>query len=232
MRAIIAIFASLASLGFAHDLGVYGHLFPVIEINPVEIIQRKLSEYEQSGQLEAMQKKMQQQVESSVLRPKPLNLQRTTTPTTRLLTPTFTLQTNVYDAYGNIIYPEGLTINPFDVATYPKQLQQLNIMKPTLRQTLLFFNGDDNTQISWAKSKIEQLDHENKPYKIILTGGDVRNTAEALAHRVYFDQYGYLTNYFSLQYVPSMVYQDKTHFVIQACLPDLTQHQTKEPSDA
>jgi len=98
----LCLFLLLFNTAMAIDLGVYGHLFPVIEVNPVTVIQSTLKRYEQNGELQAMQEKMQKQVEASILRPMPVKgLTGAIKDDQRIFTPSFTLQSDIYDAVGN-----------------------------------------------------------------------------------------------------------------------------------
>ena len=216
MRFIIALYISLISMSFAHDLGVYGHLFPVIEINPVTVIQSKLQDYEKSGELETMKRKFQQQVEASILRPKPVTGLTTTETSHRIIfTPSFTLNSDIYDYAGNLLFAKGLTVNPWDIKTYPKNLQQFNITVPRLSKTLLILNGDDPRQCAWAKAEIARLDSLDHKYRIILINGNTRDTAETLQRQVYFDQNSQISRYFTLKHIPALITREDNHCVIQ-----------------
>lgn len=210
----------LASLLFnraiAIDLGIYGHLFPVIEVNPVTVIQSKLKTYEQNGELQAMQEKMHKQVEASILRPMPVKgLTRAIKDDRKVFTPSLTLQSDIYDAVGNKLFAKGLTINPWDSRTYPESLQQLNLTVPKLSKTLLIFDGDDAEQCAWVEAQIAQLDQANQHYKLILVGGHTRDTAERLQRQVYFDQNGQITRYFNIKHLPVLIVREDNHCVIQ-----------------
>lgn len=216
MLRMIALSIGLLSLGFARDLGVYGYLFPVIEINPVTVIQSKLKTYQQNGELQAMQEKMQKQVAASILRPMPVKgLTRAIKDDRKIFTPSFTLQSDIYDALGNKLFAKGLTINPWDSRTYPDNLQQLNLTVPKLSKTLLIFDGDDAEQCAWVEAQIAQLDQANQRYKLILVGGHTRDTAERLQRQVYFDQNGQISRYFNIKHLPVLIVREDNHCVIQ-----------------
>ncbi|MCF6768393.1 type-F conjugative transfer system protein TraW [Thiotrichales bacterium 19S11-10] len=212
---LIILFAlSFSNMLYAKDLGTYGHTFKIAEENMIDWIYKRLNYLEKTGQLDQLKDRAIHDVKASALRPKPVNLITTTSPKSFYYTPTFTLQSDIKDAQGHILYFKGTTVNPLDVTTYPLQIRKYYQKAPIYNKTWIFFNGDDTQQINWLKKKIKSLNDNKRLFKLIMTGGDIKETSDQLKTKVYFDQYGKLTKKIGLLHVPSVMDQEKTHFKI------------------
>ncbi len=216
---ILCIF-SISLLGitqysYSKDLGKYGHTFDIVEVNFLDFIHVKLKALEQSGFLAQWQREVQDQVKAKMLRPTPVNIPTTVTPDVFYYQPIMTLQKNIIDHTGKVIYPKGLTINALDISTYPKVLQQYALTPPIYDTVLLFADGDDVLQVKWLKTKLMQLQRSKTPLKVILTGGNVHEVSLALDHNVRFDQGGFITRTFGIKAVPSIVTKDNVSMKIQ-----------------
>lgn len=177
--------------GQAANLGTWGDLWPVQEQSFLAFIHDRLQWMQDHGELAALLQQLQQQTEIHILRPAPVDgLQTDTIAHTTWYDPTFVARRDVADAQGHLIIHKGDRINPLDVLS--------------LATVLYFIDGDDKRQIAWMKSQ--------KPttltYKIILVNGNVRNVADSLSERIYFDQQGVLSHKLGLRYIPAVVQQE------------------------
>ena len=76
---------------YAKNLGVFGPVFPIGEIDMLDWIDNRLRTFEQNGEIDAMKQRMQARVKASVMRPPPVQgLSTTTTPNTYYIDPTLT----------------------------------------------------------------------------------------------------------------------------------------------
>ncbi|MBN5380140.1 conjugal transfer protein TraW, partial [Serratia marcescens] len=81
-------------------------------------------------------------------------------------------------------------VSPFDVL-------------PAFNQTLVFIDGRDEAQLAWFR----QRPRPGVMDKLILVGGNIKDSSDALDVRVYFDQGAVLVNKFGIRRVPAIVDQ-------------------------
>ncbi|HAU0345946.1 TPA: type-F conjugative transfer system protein TraW [Legionella pneumophila] len=186
---ILGFFCLLEPVGHAKNIGHYGQTFPVNEEDIRKVIMNKLYALQQSGDLEHVQRDLEQKAARQAMRPNPLALSTTRKPKTFRISPAVTVSHDVWTPDGHLIAKAGTRINPFERVHFLK--------------TLIFFNADDAGQVAWVKKHYTDFKH----VKFILTGGDVRVAAE-LFGRIYFDVNGIISSKLHLQHVPSIVSQE------------------------
>src|SRR4029077_12524398 len=98
------------------------------------------------------------------------------------------------DHKGTVFHKAGTTLNPLELHS--------------LKHPLLFINGDDLEQVTWAKKYI----HLNP--KIILVNGSPFNLMQALDIPIYFDQGGTIIKKLGIKQVPARVEQEDKKLVI------------------
>lgn len=195
------------------DLGVFGETFEISEKDLLEQIFSRLKVLQETGKLEAEQKKIRERVKEMVFHPQAVTgITPTKVRREYQFDPTITVTRDLTDHRGQIFAKKGDRFNPLD---------RISFSKP-----LLFIDGDDEKQIKWAIFKIK----ENPFSKLILVKGspldlqkrltDVENTAcPAQAKQLqqmpalqalYFDQHGVLTTKLGIKHVPAIVFQKKT----------------------
>lgn len=194
---------------YAKNLGGFGPVFPIGEIDMLDWIDNRLQTFEKNGEIAAMKQRMQARVKASVMRPPPVQgLSTTTAPKTYFIDPTLTLAAPVKDSLGNELYPKGTRINPFDSTTWPAAERQ-NLPRFTFSKQLVLFDGDDPRQRQWAQQYAAPL-----PVKWILTNGEPAALSKKLDSRVYFDQQGKLTREFNVKHVPVVISQSGTRWQV------------------
>jgi conjugal transfer pilus assembly protein TraW len=207
---------SLSILASTHciseNLGAYGHTFPIAEQSAIELIQQRLQVMKDNGELDRFEKEAKRVVKEKLIRPEPISyLTTTTNPKIFYFTPTITLQADIKDAEGNVIYPRGTTVNPMDASTYPANLKKYGITAPKYTRKLVFFNGDDAKQVEF----VTDLTYENPlKYKLIMIDGNIKNISQQLQQRIYFDQAAMISRRFNLRHVPVVVEQDDIRWKI------------------
>ena len=186
----------VAGSTMAANLGNYGDVFPVLEVDIREVIMSRLERLEASGALKHYQEEVQQRVARHIMRPEPLALPTTIEPKSFHVDPTVTVNEDIWAPNGLQVAHAGMKLNPFKHVSFSK--------------TLFFFNGDDKHQVAWVKKHYQDYKH----VKFILTGGDIRDGAN-LFGRIYFDLGGRLTQTLQIKHVPSVVNQDGLLWKIQ-----------------
>jgi conjugal transfer pilus assembly protein TraW len=98
------------------------------------------------------------------------------------------MERDIRDQKGNLIAPAGQRINPLDFVS--------------IRQDLVFIDGDDSEQLAWATTRYTDL-----KAKIIFVRGSPVEQMTAKKRRFYFDQQGKLTSRFGIEHTPAVVTQ-------------------------
>ena len=192
----------------AENIGVYGQIYTIAEPDLLSFIHTRLLQYQQDGKLSSMESDFKKRVQESVLRPQPVSdvndVALGDKKIVKYYTPSVTLQHNIINQNGTILFHKGTTINPLDLKTVEKVVP--NAVIPEFNETLIFIDADNASQVSFAKSKINGLFKKNPfaMYKVILTKGNLKTASNTLG-RIYFDQEGVLCHLFGITRVPAVV---------------------------
>jgi conjugal transfer pilus assembly protein TraW len=147
---------------------------------------------EKSGELARLQENYKQKVIDAVEKPRPVHgVSTTETARTFYVDPTWTLDRNVVDEQGKLLFPAGTKVNPLDYAP--------------LTQYLLFFDQREKAQVAFARRFIEQSKARVKP---ILVGGEPLKLMRQWKREVFYDQGGVLSRKFLLKQSPAIVSQE------------------------
>ena len=197
---MIPVVASCAALGLAllptlagaADLGTLGPTYGIAEPHLLNFIEQRLRDKERSGELQRLMQEAQSRGIDAVKRPQPVaGVRATETARTFYVDPTFTLDRNVVDAQGRLLFAAGTRKNPLEVVSLSKRL--------------LFFDARDQRQVARARELIASYGGKVKP---ILIGGSYLDLMKAWRVAVYFDQQGTLTRRFGIRQVPALVSQE------------------------
>jgi conjugal transfer pilus assembly protein TraW len=192
IAAISLIFFVFCGPLWAEDLGVIGPTYEIAERDLIEVIKDKLRRMEMTGEMEKRNEEYKRRVIEGIERPKPvLGISPTKTARTFYIDPTFTLDRNIQDEHGRILYPAGTKINPFDYDRMSK--------------VLLFFDGRDKAQVAFAKRFIAE---SKTPVRPILVAGEPLKLMREWKREVFYDQGGALSRRFSITQSPAVVAQE------------------------
>jgi len=176
----------------AEDLGTIGPTYVIAEPHLLHDLQQRLQARQASGELDTLIAHSRQRGVASVRQPSPVaGVVATRAPRTFYFDPSFTLDRNVLDAQGHLLFAAGTRKNPLDVVS--------------LSSHLLFFDGRDPRQRDQARRLIGHYLGRVKP---ILVGGSYLELMQAWQLPVYFDQQGRLTQRFGITQVPALVSQE------------------------
>jgi conjugal transfer pilus assembly protein TraW len=174
---------------YAKDFGTRGTISSIEEHDPIVLIQSKLKNMEERGELERHNLELQKKTRAAIERPKPVEgIRHAREGRVFYYDPTYVVKEDLQDHQGRIFYKKGTRINPLETVS--------------LSQGLLFFDGDDEDQVAFAKEKLNQ-----GPIKLILTKGAPLALSEEWKAPVYFDQSGLLTKQLGIHHVPALVTQ-------------------------
>lgn len=203
-QAAVAVFTLLVTCSaIADDLGTIGPVYDIAERDLIEVIKERLHKMQETGELSRLEEEYKRRVIEGIENPKPIpGIKPTEQARTYYVDPTFTLERNIVDENGRIIYPAGTKVNPFDYDRMSK--------------VLLFFDASDEKQKAFAKRFI---DESSMPVKPILVGGKPLELMREWKKQVYFDQMGILTRRFRITHVPAVVSQEDKRIRVDEVLP-------------
>jgi conjugal transfer pilus assembly protein TraW len=207
LLALLLLFFSLDLMGFgfkAHsaDLGTHGHTYLIQEQDILEYIQQKLLSMQKSGELQTLQSNMKKKALKSINRPKPVNnIQYATENKQYIYDPTYILDKNIYHPNGKILFLKGTKVNPLDTVS--------------LRQKLIFIDGDRESHIQFAIEEHNKEPQEHKKPKIILLKGSIIGLMKQRNIRLYFDQNGAIIKKLNIKNIPAIVEQQSKVLLIK-----------------
>lgn len=204
MRAhfLVALAIALPSVASATDLGQVGRSWKIAEPDFEEVIKKRLSKMEESGELAIHQKEIQDRARAAIERPTPVDgLARVQRDQHRYFDPSVVLTRNLEDGLGNLISPQGTVVNPLEYISLPAPI--------------LMIDGDDLRQMDLAAAKIKK---DSRTIVILVKGSFLAATKE-LNHKVWFDQQAQFTQRFGIAAVPSLITQDGMRLRIDEIAP-------------
>lgn len=176
----------------AESLGTIGPTYPIAEKSLLEVIMARLRAKDASGELRRHEQEARERAAYAVNNPTPVDgLRRAQAARTFYFDPSFTLQSNVIDSEGAVLFPAGTRKNPLEVVSLSKHL--------------LFFDARDPGQVARARELIEHYQGKVKP---ILVGGSYLDLMKRWNRPVFYDQEGTLVRKFGIAAVPAIVSQE------------------------
>ena len=192
---VLILLGSTGRLGYAKvtDLGSFGTVYEINEkdaITELEDLSKGFS-IQDFFDKEAVRKKILD------FRPETIDLPKATENREFLVDLTYTLEFDIPDENGNIIYPKGYVFNPLEYST--------------LSKTYVFINGEDPDQIEWFK-KSDYMDS----IRVILmvTKGAYAELTENLDRPVFY-ALSQIIEKFQLEHVPSVVRQKGVYIHVE-----------------
>lgn len=180
--AATAIFASAAG----KHLGTVGRTYTIAEPDALKEIQMAAAKVDWDKALDRKQSL------ERVKRYRPADtkhLPRARQNRTFLVDMTYTLDRDIPDGKGGILYPKGFTFNPLDYLS--------------LTSTLVILDGSDPRQVKWFASSPHANDQRTK---LIITEGDYHELIKTLGRPVFYLPHE-LADRLKLTAVPSVVKQ-------------------------
>lgn len=189
---LVVLLMLLAAGASGEDLGTIGPTYKILERDLIEVFKDKFRAMEKTGELTSMQEDYKNKVVGGIEKPRPVaGIRPTETTRTFYLDPTYTLDRNITDEKGRVLFPVGTKVNPFDYDRMTKNL--------------LFFDASSKAQTAFARRFIAE---SKIPVKPVLVGGEPLKLGREWKSQVFFDQGGSLSRRFAITRVPSVVSQD------------------------
>lgn len=180
----------------ARDYGQQGTVWPVVEPDLLAQIGGRLGFLDRSGAIARLNEDLKRRTIAKIHRPVPvegLGLASTTRSWT--VDPTITVAADLKDDKGRVVVAAGTRVNPLDTVS--------------LRASLVFLDGDDQTQVDWALTRFGTAGA-----KLILTAGAPLQLMRTRQNRFWFDQGGTLIRHFGIHALPATVEQKGRMLVV------------------
>jgi conjugal transfer pilus assembly protein TraW len=205
MSVMAAVPLGSAPRALAADLGVRGALFPIIEVDLLDLIGAKLKAAKASGKIEALNQAFAKRSVTSVERPAAVpGLSPTHEPRSWLYDPTFIVPHDYADQNGRVFARAGDRINPL-------------MRMPGFDRVMVFLDGDDARQVAYALSVLHQYGAQRT--RLILVKGSPVELMRREKTPVFFDQLGLLTDKFRLTQVPAVIVREGDRLRISEVRP-------------
>lgn len=188
---------------YAKDWGRIGQVYPIKEMDLLDLIQARLKEMQKTGELEKLQKEAIARIEAHADRPTPVsNISQTIKYRKWFIDPSIVIREDVTDIHGNIIAKAGTLINPLNHAV--------------LRSTFLFYDGDSKTQVAWVRGQNALLKGNAK---LILVKGSIKDQFKIFKQKIMFDQHGRLVGRFKIRHTPAIAVQEGIRIRVEEVVP-------------
>ncbi|MGB3224812.1 MAG: hypothetical protein WBB23_18555 [Desulforhopalus sp.] len=176
------------------NLGTVGETYPVVEPDVVAELRQEAAQHD-------VREKLPLSLEIQGYQPANLHpLPHAIAERSFLVDMNYTLDQDLLDGEGKILYPKGYTFNPLEYVSFPGGL--------------VVINGDDPLQIEWFKKTPYADNHQAS---LLLSNGLAFELTRQLKRRVF-----YLTKDIAarlrLTAVPSVVVQKKNKMLVQEIL--------------
>jgi conjugal transfer pilus assembly protein TraW len=187
MKIVLLVGLFVCSNVLAKDLGVIGPSYPIAEENIMMVLKNRLLQKEQSGELALLHNEWLNRSKNYVKRPTGIFLPRAKQYRVFSVDPVYTLDRDLFDAKGVLLFKKGARVNPL-------------VIQP-VKGMLCFIDGDDVDQVVWLKNYCAK-----EPLsRMILVKGDYLRLSQNMNKRLYFDQQGKLIARLDIQALPAVV---------------------------
>ncbi len=190
LRYIIILCVLTAFAGFVQakvvNLGTFGKTYPIVEEDMLTMLQKRLSKVDMSKVftkkkvIEAFHR-YEHKLSSDLPTVKKGKVYKVNT--------VYTLNRNIYDGRGNILYPKGYTFDPLNYITVLK--------------TYVILDASDKRQTKWfRKSKY----YQSGMSEVLITKGDVLSLENKWSMPIFYAS-KYILRRLDIKAVPSVVYE-------------------------
>jgi conjugal transfer pilus assembly protein TraW len=183
MILLFIIFILIPYSGLAGDI-VVGKTYPIVEKDAINELQDKASSLNWNKYRASLRKKLE-----SYRPPDWINLPHSREDHEYTTTIIHTLDFDITDKEGNVIYPAGYRFNPLEYISLPFGM--------------VFIDGNDEGQVNWVKGYIDK----HPLTRILIVDGPVFEVMDRLNRRVYYAG-GRIIEKLQVRAVPSIVMQE------------------------
>ncbi len=189
---LLACLVVSAAVSHAKDLGVFGAVYAIAEKDALIEIEERAAKrnLNQMVNKDELTKKLKNYTPEDLKSVKDLPPPRKER--TFLVDMTYTLEQDIADDKGNVVYLKGYTFNPLDYVTYPN--------------TIVILNGNSPGQVGWFKKSAYSRDLRTK---LVITDGSYSDLSKTLKRPVFYATSA-MIDVFQIKAVPSVVHQKGT----------------------
>jgi hypothetical protein len=181
------------SIAFAEDI-VVGNTYPVVEKDSLKELEAKANAVKWNDVTRSARNRLKD-YRPADFNPLP-HAKKSRKFTTHIM---HTVEFDVTDEQGEVIYPKGYQFNPLDYVTLPYRM--------------LFIDGNEKSHIDWAKKYIM----EHSFLQVFIVNGSVFDVINTLDRKVYYAGHR-MTDRLQINAVPSAAYQDGNKINIEEIL--------------
>ena len=192
---IIGFSLVMCSPGYAavQDLGAFGKTYAIVEKNAIEELKSRAAEVDWRQVFSP--EKMGSVIKA--YKPDILDLPSAFETTKRLVDISYTLDIDIPDGKGGILYPAGYTFNPLEYTRYMK--------------TIVVINGDDPAQVKWFTAS-DYAGALNT--MLLLSDGSYYDLAEKFERPVYYAS-SQIIKRLQVRAVPSVIRQSGKYLEVE-----------------
>lgn len=183
---LVILFILLACPLWAKDIGVSGMTYPIVENDALQEIEQKVKAIDW-GKV-ANRKELEAKIRN--YRPRDLpHLKKARHERVFAVDLIWTLDRDLPDGKGGVLYPRGYKFNPLDYVSYPR--------------TIVVLDAADRKQLGWfAKSGLSA----DPKVLLMITNGGYHDVMQTFRRPVYYVNTA-IVKRFKLQYVPAIIVQ-------------------------
>ena len=182
---------------YALNLGVFGNTYKIAEKDSIIELKKK------AAQVNWKKIFNRDKAESLIknYRPDLIKLQKTDKNNQFLVDMTYSLEFDIPDGKGGILYPKGFSFNP---------LEYINFYK-----TLVVFDGTDDAQVQWCKSNYAN----NYNFTLLISDGSYYDLSKKFGRPVFYASADIIAR-FKLKKVPSVISQKDKYMEVKEIAVD------------
>lgn len=203
----VFLISAFISIGHARDLGTLGATYQIHERDALEEIEERATQVDWGKVFD--KEKNEQKIKN--YRPKDLvAVKKAEQCRVRSVDITYTLDFDIPDGKGNVLYPKGFTFYPLDYIAYPG--------------TIVILDGTDREQVEWFKMSAY---FKNSNSVLWITDGNYYNLATELGRAVFYAN-SQIVDRFNILAVPSVIVQKGN--LLEVTEIDVEAYYKKKPS--
>jgi conjugal transfer pilus assembly protein TraW len=203
----------MTSTAVARDLGTFGAVYDIVEKDALKELEEKAKSVDFSKAVDrnALVRRARNFTPEDVKEMRMIGPARKDR--TFLVDMTYTLERDIKDDKGNVVYPAGYVFNPLNYVAYPR--------------TLVILNGKRSEHIRWFEESSYAKDAQ---VTLLLTDGSYSEFSRSLKRPVFYATTK-LIETFRIQAVPSVVRQLGAYMeVTEVRIPPKQASQTDNPA--
>jgi conjugal transfer pilus assembly protein TraW len=165
LPSLLILFLSSSGYAAVHHLGIFGQTYPIAEKDAVQELKDRASAVDWN-------KMFSPETTHNTIKnykPETLNLPLALENKIRLVDLSYSLEFDIPDGKGSILYPKGYRFNPLEYMYYPK--------------TLVVINADDPKQVAWFLTSDSA---KAQDVMLLITNGSYYELSQKLNRPVYY----------------------------------------------